>query len=121
MIPEKVFQQILALGEAWRVAAVEYVEKESQVVVQVEETAQLWADQRCPHCASSTVSGYNHAPERRWRHLKVCQLTTEIACALPRGQCREYRKVFTVRSPWEGRGKHFTQEYESWKKFRACF
>jgi transposase len=113
MIPEKMFQQILALGEAWRVAAVEYVEKQSQVVVRVEETAQLWAGQRCPHCASSTVSGYDHAPERRWRHLNVCQLTTEIACALPRGQCRECRKVFTVRAPWEGRGKHFTQEYEA--------
>ena len=113
MIPEKMFQQILALGEAWRVAAVEYVAQESQVVIRVEETPQVWAGQRCPHCASSTVSGYDHAPERRWRPLNVCQLTTEIACALPRGQCRECRKVFTVRAPWEGRGKHFTQEYEA--------
>jgi transposase len=113
MIPEKVFQQILALGESWRVLAVDYVEKERQVVVRVEETAQLWAGQCCPHCASSAVGGYDHAPERRWRHLNVCQLTTEIACALPRGQCRQCHKVFTVRAPWEGRGKHFTQEYEA--------
>ena len=27
MIPEKVFHQILALGEAWQVTAVDYVEK----------------------------------------------------------------------------------------------
>jgi hypothetical protein len=30
MIPEKVFQQILALGEAWRVMRMDYLEKESK-------------------------------------------------------------------------------------------
>jgi hypothetical protein len=29
MIPEKVFHQILGLGDAWRVSRVDYVEKES--------------------------------------------------------------------------------------------
>lgn len=113
MIPEKMFQQILALGESWHVVAVDYVEKDRQVIVRVEETPRVWAGQLCPHCGSAAVGGYDHAPERRWRHLNVCQLTAEIACALPRGQCQSCRKVFTVRAPWEGRGKHFTQEYEA--------
>lgn len=112
MIPEKVFQQILGLGDAWKVATVDYAEAERKVTIRVEETPQLWATQRCYQCNSSNVSGYDHAPERRWRHLNVCQLESEIACALPRGRCRDCRSVFTVRPPWEGRSHRFTQEFE---------
>lgn len=51
MIPERVFHQILALGDAWRVASVDYIEKERRVLIRVEETPRLWAEQCCPHCA----------------------------------------------------------------------
>jgi transposase len=113
MIPEKVFHQILALGEAWRVTTVDYLEKERAVIIRVEETPQVWASQPCLHCGGASVSGYDHAPERQWRHLNVCQLESKIACALPRGQCRDCGKVFTVRAPWEGRSPHVTQEFEA--------
>lgn len=85
MIPKKMFYSILALGESWRIKSVEYVEKESQVLIRVEETPALWAKECCPHCQGKTVGGYDHAPKRRWRHLNVCQLQSEIVCALPRG------------------------------------
>jgi transposase len=113
MIPEKVFHQILALGESWRVNRVEYIEKESKVLIRVEETAQLWPAESCPHCGRKLVVGYDHAPERRWRHLNVCQLQSEIVCSLPRGQCKECQKVYTVRAPWEGRSRGLTQEFEA--------
>ncbi len=113
MIPEKMFQQILMLGEEWRVIAVEYIEKDGQVQIRVEETSALWNTQSCPHCNSKQVTGYDHAPERRWRHLNVCQLESEIVCSLPRGQCRECQKVYTVRAPWEGRSRGLTQEFEA--------
>jgi transposase len=113
MIPEKVFQQILALGEAWRVNRMDYVEKESKVLILVEETPALWQQESCPHCNSKSVRGYDHAPERRWRHLNVCQLQSEIVCALPRGECQGCRKVYTVRAPWEGRSRGLTQEFEA--------
>ena len=113
MIPEKVFHQILALGDAWRVTTVDYVEQERKVSIHIEETPQLWAREQCPHCRCHQVGGYDHAPERRWRHLNVCQLESEIVCALPRGQCKGCRKVFTVRAPWEGRSPHCTQEFEA--------
>jgi hypothetical protein len=35
--------------------------------------------------------------------MNVCQLESKILCALPRGQRKECRKVFTVRAPWEER------------------
>ena len=113
MIPEKVFHQILALGEAWRVSRVDYLDKAREVNIHVEETPAVWARQQCAHCASKSVSGYDHAPERQWRHLNVCQLESKIVCALPRGQCGDCGKVFTVRAPWEGRSPHLTQEFEA--------
>lgn len=113
MIPEKVFQQILALGEGWRVSRMEFLEKESKILIHVEETPQLWKSERCPHCQSKNVSGYDHAPERRWRHLNICQLHSELACRLPRGECRECHSKYTVRAPWEGRSKGLTQEFEA--------
>jgi transposase len=113
MIPEKVFHQILALGKAWRVARVDYLDKEREVIIRVEETSAVWAGQHCSHCASQSVGGYDHAPERQWRHLNVCQLESKIVCALPRGQCRDCGQVFTVRAPWEGRSPHLTQEFEA--------
>ena len=45
MIPEKMFQQILALGEAWGVARMDDQESESKVLIRVEETPELWAQE----------------------------------------------------------------------------
>ena len=107
------FHQILALGESWRVSSVDYVEDEGQVLIRVEETAALWDAEICPHCNRKPVAGYDHAPERRWRHLNVCQLQSEIVCSLPRGECKNCRKVYTVPAPWEGRSRGLTQEFEA--------
>jgi len=57
VIPEKVFQQILALGDSWRVERVDYVEKESTVVIRIQETSALWASEICPHCNAKSVVG----------------------------------------------------------------
>jgi len=92
---------------------VDYQEKESKVLIRVEETPALWPQESCPHCGGQTVRGYDHAPERRWRHLNVCQLQSEIVCALPRGECQSCRKIYTVRAPWEGRSRGLTQEFEA--------
>jgi transposase len=108
MIPEKVFHQILALGDGWRVQQVDYLEKESKVLIRIEETPALWASESCPHCNAKSIGGYDHAPQRTWRHLNVCQLQSEIVCALPRGQCKACQKVYTVRAPWEGRSRGLT-------------
>jgi transposase len=113
MIPEKVFHQILVLGEGWRVQPVDYLDKESKVLIRVENTSALWAVEKCPHCGRTGVQGYDHAPERRWRHLNVCQLQSEIVCRLPRGRCGACERIYTVRAPWEGRSRGLTQEFEA--------
>ncbi len=113
MIPEKMFHEILLLGQEWRVSSVDYVENSREVLIRVEETPALWKTESCPHCRAKSVAGYDHAPERRWRHLNVCQLQSEIVCSLPRGQCKLCQKVYTVRAPWEGRSRGLTQEFEA--------
>jgi hypothetical protein len=41
MIPEKVFRKILVLGDGWRVERGDYVEKESQVLIRIQENPAL--------------------------------------------------------------------------------
>ena len=36
-----------------------------------------------------------------------------LQCALPRGKCLDCRHVYRVQPPWEGKGKHFSKEFEA--------
>jgi transposase len=49
----------------------------------------------------------------QWRHLNVFNKECVIVCALPRGRRSNDGKVYRVTPPWEGRSKHFTQEFEA--------
>ena len=113
MIPEKMFHSLLGLGDGWRIQSVDNVKKDCKVLIRVEETAALWATEVCPHGQGKAIGGYDPAPERRWRHLNVCQLPSEMVCALPQGECKACPKVSTVRAPWEGRSRGLTQAFEA--------
>lgn len=113
MVPEKMFQKLLALSDGWHVQQIEYVEQAGKVLIRIADSPALWRGESCPHCHSKAIGGYDHAPQRTWRHLNVCQLQSEIVCALPRGQCKECQSVYTVRAPWEGRSRGLTQEFEA--------
>lgn len=62
---------------------------------------------RCPICGA-IVPGYDHAPERVWRHLDICEHRLFIHASLPRCRCKEHG-VKTLRAPWEGGAKHLTR------------
>ena len=113
MIPEPVLQQLLARGEAWRVSTVDYLEAERPVLLRVAETPTVWARQPCPHGACGSGSGYDHTPPRHWRPRNVCPWESALVCALPRGPCRDGRKVFPVRTPWAGHRPPLTQAFEA--------
>lgn len=93
MIPERVFQKILVRGDGWGVQQVAYMEKESKVLIRIEETTAVWARKSFPHCHAKSVGGYDHRPQVTWRHLNARQLQSEIVRALPRGPCQECKKV----------------------------
>ena len=115
MIPEKAFARLLQLDERWEVAAAEFeTEPAESFLIVVRETERLWPGLRCPEtsCGRERVVCHDHAEPRTWRHLDAFGKRTGILRALPRARCQHCRKVWTVPAPWEGRGKHFTRDFE---------
>ncbi len=111
MTPEETFSQLLGLGKSWRVVRTEFEEKTSTFVICVEETAELWPEESGR--TGTTVTCYDHVEPMQWRHLNVFNKECVIVCALPRGLRSNDEKIYRVTPPWEGRSKHFTQEFEA--------
>ncbi len=116
MIPEKAFAGLLQPDEKREVVAAEFeTQPAERFLWVVRETAKLWPRLRGrePTCGCSGVVCHDHAEPRTWRHLDAFGKRTEILCALPRARCKDCRKVWTVTAPWEGKGKHFTRDFEA--------
>ena len=111
MSPEEVFHRLLGLGEAWRVVRTAFEEKNNTFVIAVEETPKLWEQES--DRLKQKVTCYDHVEPMQWRHLNVFNKESVIVCALPRGRRAADDKVYRVTPPWEGRSKHFTQEFEA--------
>jgi transposase len=112
MTVEELFHRLLGLGESWEVMGCEYQEEANSFFVVIKETARLWEQERCPKCAQA-VRCYDHVEAMSWRHLNVFHKQSEILCELPRGRCRQCGHTYRVKPPWEGRSKHFTEEFEA--------
>lgn len=89
----------------------EFEAKENTFVIAVEETTKLWEQESSR--LKQKVTCYDHVAPMQWRHLNVFNKECVIVCALPRGRCALDGKVYRVTPPWEGRSKHFTQEFEA--------
>jgi transposase len=109
--PEETFQQLLGLGESWRVIRTEYEAEQNTFVICVEETAHLWEAEtaRC----GQRVTCYDHVEPMSWRHLNVFNKECVIVTALPRGKREADGGIYRVTPPWEGRSKHFSKEFEA--------
>jgi transposase len=113
MTPEKLFHELLGLGECWAVERSTFDVGKSVVELYVRETPTLWEKERCPKDGSAGVVCHDHVRGLRWRHLNVFNKEAEIVCDLPRGRCPTCGTVWRVTPPWEGRAKHFTKEFEA--------
>lgn len=116
MIAENAFAQLLQLDERWAVKAAEYeTQPVERFLVVIRETEKLWPSLRCPEatCGRVGMVCHDHAEPRVWRHLDAFGKRTEILCAPPRARCPGCGKVWTVKVPWEGEGKHFTKDFEA--------
>jgi transposase len=111
MTPEETFHQLLGLGENWRVIRTEYETEENTFVICVEETPKLWEEESAKW--QQRVTCYDHVEPMEWRHLNVFNKECVIVTALPRGKRHEDGAIYRVTPPWEGRGKHFTKEFEA--------
>ena len=102
---------MLGLGKAWRVVEARLEASSSTFVLSVKETAELWPEESAR--AGTKVTCHDHVEPMQWRHLNVFNKECVIVCALPRGRRGDDGKVYRVTPPWEGRSKHFTQEFEA--------
>ena len=111
MTPEQTFGQLLGLGKSWNVVESRFEAESSTFFLKVEETPELWPEESAR--AGTPVTCHDHVEPMQWRHLNVFNKECVIVCALPRGRRGDDSKVYRVTPPWEGRSKHFTQEFEA--------
>jgi len=111
MTPEQTFGQLLGLGKSWNVVESRFEAESSTFFLKVEETPELWPEESAR--VGTPVTCHDHVEPMQWRHLNVFNKECVIVCALPRGSRGDDSKVYRVTPPWEGRSKHFTQEFEA--------
>ena len=111
MTPEQTFGQLLGLGKSWNVVESRFEAESSTFFLKVEETPELWPEESAR--VGTPVTCHDHVEPMQWRHLNVFNKECVIVCALPRGRRGDDSKVYRVTPPWEGRSKHFTQEFEA--------
>lgn len=109
--PEELFHQLMGLGESWRVIRTDYEVDTNKFVICVAETPRLWEEESAKW--GQRVTCYDHVEPMSWRHLNVFNKECVIVTALPRGKRENDGAIYRVTPPWEGRGKHFTKEFEA--------
>lgn len=104
----ELYRHLLGLESPWTVVRVEVNVKGQQINVWAEhaETAH-WA---CPECKAK-LALYDHAEERRWRHLDSCQFQTYLHARVPRVECPTHG-VRQVGVPWAEARSRFTAMFE---------
>jgi transposase len=102
------YQYLLGLQSPWTVSRVKLDMNEQRVDVWAEHPEDAtWV---CPHC-TKTLSLYDHAEERAWRHLDSCQFQTYLHARIPRVACDEHG-VVQVLVPWAAPRARFTLLFE---------
>ena len=108
MHDKELYFQVLGLTSPWEVKDVRLSLESQHVEVWIE-----WPEGqkvRCPDCGKESVI-YDHAEERSWRHLDICQFKTILRCRVPRVECPEHG-VVTMRVPWAEPHSRFTMLFE---------
>lgn len=106
---EEHYEQLLGLGRAWKVSAVQL--ELSAKRVEVDIYFDLSQTMQCPECGKSCAH-YDDREQREWRHLDTMQFETVLRCEVPRCNCPEHG-VKTLRVPWAGKSSRFTLLFES--------
>jgi transposase len=104
----ELYRQLLGLESPWTVTRVELAVKTQRVDVWAgHPEGERWP---CPDCGT-TLTLYDHAEERAWRHLDSCQFQTYLHARPPRVQCPTHG-VRQVRLPWAEARARFTTLFE---------
>lgn len=109
---------LLGIEQEWEVSRVE--------VDRLQQRIEAWVQWRrdealsCPQCRR-VCPGYDHLPERTWRHLDACGFTTLVRARIPRCRCTEHG-VISVRASWAEPGSRYTLAFEQYalEVVQAC-
>ena len=104
---EQFFDLLLDLDDNWRVSGVRSDYKNREVFIDIEHTGK---QAECPKTLD-LCGVYDHAPERKWRHLDILDYRTYLVCRLPRVK-NQQEKVITVKPPWGLKGVSFSYQFE---------
>ncbi len=116
---EQHYRRLLGLEEPWVVEAVKLELAAQRVEIRLEAQVKP-RGLKCPECGK-WYGLYDHAPERRWRHLDTMQFETVLVARIPRVNCAEHG-VKTIELPWAGKNSRFTLMFEAFaiRLLQAC-
>ena len=95
MFTENFFTILLDLGDDWVVKSVESNIKTNEVFIHIKSISNEFEDPE----TGKKCKIYDHAPERKWRHLDTMQYKTYITCKLPRIKTPS-GKIKTLQPNW---------------------
>jgi transposase len=108
MEDKQIFTKILGIHLPWYIDRVEIDEKAERVDVFIDHEAGIRV--ACPECGKF-YGLYDHAPERIFRHLNVCQMATYIHVRPPRVSCPDHG-VKQIGSEFGENGSDMTYAFE---------
>ena len=109
MDSKEMYGQVLGLTAPWTVEQVEVDAAHLEIRVRVgHPPGTRFA---CPRCQRE-LAVFDHAEERRWRHLDTCQFRTFLIARTPRIDCPDHGKL-QVAVPWSETGSRFTNLFEA--------
>ena len=103
------FTKILGLKPPWFIDKVAVKEKQQRIDIYVDHEPDIRV--RCPVC-NEFYGVYDHSPERVYRHLDTCHMSTFIHVRLPRVNCPKHG-VKRVNSQFGENGSDMTFAFES--------
>ncbi len=107
MFTHQFFDLLLNLDYNWQVTDVIADYNTEEITIKVKYIAKRAV---CPTSLES-LPIYDHAPERKWRHLDTMQFKTYISCKLPRVKDKQ-GKVTTIIPPWASKHERHTHLFE---------
>jgi transposase len=108
MQDKELYQAILGLDSPWSVSEVELDIDLGEIRIRASHPR--GTEFGCPECGRQ-LPCYDHAEERRWRHLDSCQFKTFLVARVPRVKCPEHG-VRNVVVPWAEKSSRFTILFE---------
>ena len=104
------FTKILGIHLPWFVKEVVVTEKDQRIDIYIDHEREIQV--RCPEC-DQFYAMYDHGPERVYRHLDTCQMSTHIHVRPPRVNCPKHG-VKQIDSEFGENGSDMTFAFESY-------